>query len=597
MNEDNLELGRESRSIKGISVSNGVAQGCVFYIMHGDVDIAHYHILQDDIPIEISRFREALTKTRQDILSIKEKISERVSSKEASIFDAHLLVLEDVALIDETFSVLYDELYNIEYCYQVSVKKFVDAFNEMDDPYIRERVSDIIDVSRRVLNNMLGRETLRTYSLEEPKIIAGIDIAPSDFALLNKENILGIITEKGSQTSHTAIMARSMKVPCIVGLEGLVEKVKDNGFVLMDGYNGELVLDPTQEEIDSFAELELKYKRIEEVFNSSLPYPNELSSGESFELALNISDPAEINKDSSTVFDAVGLFRTENYFIDTGTFPTEDEQFYVYKQAALNAEGKDVIIRTLDIGGDKNFTMLNLANKEENPFMGYRAIRFCLDHEEIFLNQLRAILRASAFGNLSLMVPMISSPSELRKAKAVFEKAKEQLRDRGEDFNESIKFGIMIEVPSAAITADILASMCDFVSIGTNDLIQYMFAVDRVNEKVAYLYDPASPAIIRVLSKIVEYVRRVNSDIKISVCGEMASDPLFAPLLIGMGVDSLSMSATSIAHVKFLMRKLTKADLDNLVADVFKLDTSRAIVATLREFYYKATKDYLGLSS
>lgn len=594
--EASAKATRENRKIEGISVSTGIAHGKVFFINHGDVDVARYHILESDIPIEINRFRDALTKTRQDIQSIKEKVADKVSHKEASIFDAHLMVLEDVALIDETFSVLKEELYNIDYCYQISAKKFVKAFSEMDDPYIRERVSDIIDVSRRVINNMLGRETLRVYNLEEAKIIAGKDIAPSDFALLKRENILGIITEKGSQTSHTAIMARSMKVPCIVGLKDLSKEVLDDAFVLMDGYNGALVLNPSQDEIEKFSEIEASYRQIEQVFNSSLPFPNNLSSGEKFELALNISSPEEITEIPSTQFDSVGLFRTENYFLDTGTFPTEEEQFHVYKHAAINAQNKEVVIRTLDIGGDKNFTTLQLCQKEENPFMGYRAIRFCLDHEDIFLNQLRAILRASTFGNISLMVPMISSPSELRKAKAIFEKAKEQLREKEQNFNENIKFGIMIEVPSAAITADILGAMCDFISIGTNDLIQYMFAVDRVNDKVAYLYDPSSPAIIRVLGTIIARAKSTNPDIKISVCGEMASDPIFAPLLIGMGIDCLSMSNNSMAHVKFLLRKLKKADLDNLIAEVAKHDTARAITKTLRDFYYESTKDYLGLN-
>lgn len=588
---DSSEL-RDERKLMGIAASNGIVLGNVFFISHGDIEVTHYQISDSDIDNEITRLKAALAKTREDVLAVKNEIAGRVGEAEASIFDAHLLVIEDVALIDETIRLLRETKYNVDYCYQMAVKKFIAAFGEIDDAFIRERIADIEDVSRRVINNLLGKENSATYRLSHPKIIASSDFAPSDFALLDKSNILGIVTEKGSQTSHTAIMARSMKVPCIVGLSGLTEKLATNDFVLVDGYSGTLFINPLKETTERYAQVETSHKQMDVLLRTSLPSPNELKSGEKFDIDLNISGLADLDDFSVQNSSGVGLFRTENYFINSGSFPSEEEQYNVYKSVVEKMGGKPVIIRTLDLGGDKNFALLNLSKKEQNPFMGYRAIRFCLDHEDIFMNQLRALLRASAHGSLKIMFPMISAPSELRKAKQFLEAAKTELKTKGLPFDENVKVGMMIEVPSAAIMADIFAEMCDFISVGTNDLTQYMFAVDRVNDKVAYLYEPASPAMVRVLGHIA---KAGSEKCPVSVCGELASDPIFAPLLIGLGITHLSMSSSAIPEVKFLLRKITLAEAKELAANLMQIKTARGVRGSLREFYYMKMKDYLKL--
>lgn len=577
--------------IKGFSVSKGIAHGEAFVLLHKELQTPVYEVRDADKPAEIKRFENAILKTRKDILDVKSELSEEIGSAEASIFDAHILVLEDVAVMQETLSMFKEKNYNIEYCYSSVINKFIAAFERIDDPYIKERIADFKDVSRRVLGNMLGVQTSKIGALSDPLILVSSDFAPADFSLVDKSKILAIVTEKGSQTSHTAILSRSLGIPCVVGIPEVAEKVSTGDMLLVDGYNGSIVINPSESTVSHYTELESAQKEIEVLYATSLPYPSVTPDGRAFSVEINISSPADISESVMRYCDGVGLFRTENFFMDFGGFPDEESQFKTYRDAALAARGKPVVIRTLDLGGDKNLSLMKMDSKEENPFMGYRAIRFCLDHRDIFLTQLRAILRASAYGKVKILLPMISSIREVEKSKLLIEQAKEELTKSSMPFDKNIELGVMIEVPGAALTTDVIAAKCDFISIGTNDLIQYLLAVDRVNDLVANLYEPTHTAVIRTLNMVVSSACKAG--IPVSVCGELAADPIFVPLLLGMGVTEFSMSVKSVSEIKFLLRKVPFEKARALRDEILTLSRSRHIASRLRSFHYEALERFL----
>ncbi len=578
--------------IKGFSVSKGIAHGEAFVLLHKELETPVYEIRDSDKPAEIKRFEAAILKARKDILELKSELSAKVGEAEAAIFDAHILVLEDVAVMQETLSMFGEKNYNIEYCYSSVINKFIAAFEHIDDPYIKERIADFKDVSRRVLGNMLGVQTAKIGAFSDPLVLVSSDFAPADFSLVDKSKILAIVTEKGSQTSHTAILSRSLGIPCVVGIPEVAEKVSSGDMLLVDGYNGMLVINPSERTLSHYTELESAQKEIALVYATSLPYPSVTPDGRAFSVEINISSPEEISEDSAVAAcDGVGLFRTENFFMEFGGFPDEKSQFKAYRDAALAARGKPVVVRTLDLGGDKNLSLMKAVNKEENPFMGYRAIRFCLDHKDIFLAQLRAILRASAYGKVKILLPMISSIREVEKSKLLIEQAKGELEKEGQPFDKNLELGVMIEVPSAALTADVIAAECDFISIGTNDLIQYLLAVDRVNDLVANLYEPTHTAVIRTLDMVV--ASALKAGIPACVCGELAADPIFAPLLLGMGVTEFSMSPKSVSEIKFLLRKVPYEKARALRDEVLGLKRSRQIASYLRSFHYEALERFL----
>ena len=580
--------------LSGLGVSGGVARGVALPIYHSDVEVPAYEVPPEKRDDEVKRFEAALVQTRHDIQLIKKELEDKVGEIEASIFDAHMLLLEDVAIIQETISQFRAGTYNIDYYYMKVVEKFIAAFGQIDDPFMRERISDIKDVSHRVLGNLLGKGQTRSLNIAEPAILVSEDFSPSDFALIAKDKILGIITERGSKTSHTAIIARSLGVPCIVGISSVAERIANGDYLLIDGYNGKIAVNPSAESIRHYEEVENLLRENRRIFVSSLPFPSETTDGVRIRLSVNINSAADISEDIMKYSDGVGLFRTENLFLDSGTFLEEEQQFEAYKLAVQKSLGKPVVIRTLDLGGDKNFQLMKMDHPEENPFMGYRAIRFCLDHEDVFIKQLRAILRAGVYGPVKIMFPMISSLREIERARLLVDTAKEQLAREGIAHADKVPVGAMIEVPSAAMIIDMLADYCDFVSIGTNDLIQYMIAVDRVNDKIASLYEPMHPAVLRILDKIVSDARKFN--LPVSVCGEMASDPVYAPLLIGMGVTELSMSSGSVGEIKFLVRKISRSSAEELRREVLKIRRSREIVGALRAYYYRNMKGYLNIT-
>lgn len=581
----------QEKKIAGIGVSNGTACGRAFVVIRSVGQVPMYEISPSQFDGEKKRFEQAILKARQDICYLKDELSQKIGEDEASIFDAHLLVLEDVAIINEVYSLMREKNLNIEACYKQVVERFIQAFDEIDDPFMRERIADIKDVSRRVLNNLMGHEEKSTVTIGEPVILVSTDFTPSDFAIVDKTKVLGIVTERGSMTSHTAILARSLRVPCVVGVNLEEADIGKDTQVLIDGYKGLIFKNPSADTLKKYTEIESIHREIEKIFDSSLPFESETTDGHRVALCMNISKSADIPLDAKNFTDGVGLFRTENFFMDKGDFPDEETQFEAYKDAAIRAGGKPVVIRTMDLGGDKTLPMIKEIYQEENPFMGYRAIRFCLDRVDIFTQQLKAILRASAFGNVKILYPMISGINELTRANDVLEQAKLALKNEGKDFNENIEVGIMIEVPSAAMIIDILARHCNFLSIGTNDLIQYLLAVDRVNDHVAHLYNPANPAVIRTLNKIIKDGKAAG--LRVSVCGEIAADPIFAILLVGMGIDSLSMSIAAISEIKFLLRKVSFKDLQKLAEDALKQNRSRDILTILRHFRNEQMKKYI----
>ena len=582
----------EELKFTGIATSIGSAYGKAFLVERSERFVPCYDISDSQIDGEIRRFEQALMKARSDIYALKEELSQKIGEDESAIFDAHLLVLEDSAIINEVYSLLRSSKKNIDHCYAEVVNRFISAFEEISDPFIKERISDIKDVSKRVISNLLGRDDTPAMNLGEPVILISSDFSPSDFALIDKTKVLGIISEKGSQTSHTSILARSLRVPCVVGISAETLGVKSGDTILLDGYKGCVFINPSQKTQKEYTEIASIRREIEKIFDSSIPYPCETSDGHKFSLEINIASPADIDayKHMASI-DGVGLFRTEALFMDNNAFLSEDEQFEAYKEAVEKAAGKEVVIRTLDLGGDKNLALLKEHRREENPFMGYRAIRFCLDRVDLFTAQLKAILRASACGKAAVLFPMVSGINELTKCCDILEQAKLALKNEGKPFDENIKVGAMIEVPSAAMIIDILADKCDFISIGTNDLIQYLLAVDRVNDKVAHLYNPANPAVIRTLDKIVSDGKAAG--LKVAVCGEIAADPIFAILLIAMGVDCLSMASGAVSEIKFLLRKVSFKELQALKEEVLRQKRSRDILAILRRFRSELMSKYI----
>ena len=586
---DNAE--KAEKLMQGIGVSKGIAFGEAFVMLNRELKTPVYEIRDSDRPNEIARFQDAILKTQNEINTLKGELVAAIGESEAAIFDALLMVLDDVAIMQETMSTFEKSSYNIEYCYMSVVEKFINAFEKIDDPFMRERIGDMKDVSMRVLRNLLGVESVKIGQYSDAIILVSSDFTPSDFALVDKSKILAIVSEKGSATCHTAILARSMGIPCVVGVQGVADAVSSGEPMLVDGYKGKCFVNPQKDTVNTYNELDSVHKRNQVIFNTSLASEPVAADGSPFCVEINISGAAGIPAGSMKFCDGVGLFRTENFFMNVASFPDENAQFEAYKAAVVAAEGKPVVLRTLDLGGDKNVASLNEFHKEENPFMGCRAIRFCLDHPEVFLTQLRAILRASAFGDVRILLPMICSIREVERARIFIDEAMAQLAEKSIPFNRDIKVGVMIEIPSAALTVDIIADACDFISIGTNDLVQYLLAVDRVNETVAHLYEPYHPAVVRTLDIILRKAR--EKGLPVGICGELAADPIFTPLLFGMGVTHFSMSPKSVAEIKFLLRKLTMEKSVALRDEVLKMKRSRHIVNRLRSFHYESLSPYI----
>lgn len=570
--------------LKGIAASSGIAHGRAVVYLQKQLDVPCYDIPKVGLEAELERFEQAILETRAEIADIRDKIAQSLGEGEARIFDAHLLVLEDNALLEEVSSELISSGKNIEYCFNKVSERYIAFFRSMEDEYLRERVSDIGDVSRRLLHNLIGMQSVDLGQLASESIIISEDLSPSDAADLDRSKLLGFVTDGGGKTSHSVIMARSLRIPAVVGTHDATKRIESGDHILVDGYEGIIVINPSESRLFKYGKLASERKKRDATFNSSIAEPAETVDGASIRLMANIEGIQEMEHVKAMCADGVGLFRTEGIFLRHHGYPPESVQYDAYKAVVEAAGKKPVIIRTLDVGGDKLIGDENV--KEDNSFMGFRAIRFCLGNVDIFKTQLRAILRASAHGNVKLMYPLISGLNELRAANGVLEEVKQELKDKAEPFDRSIEVGAMVEVPSAAIITDLLAKETDFLSIGTNDLIQYLIAVDRLNDEVADLYDPAHPAVLRTLKMIIDGGNAVGTPV--SVCGEIAGDPIYAGLLMGMGADSLSLTYSLLPEVKYFIRHIKKSDAEALVNEIMQLGDSGEIVAKLEAFRQKA---------
>ncbi|MBI3880173.1 MAG: phosphoenolpyruvate--protein phosphotransferase [Verrucomicrobia bacterium] len=550
--------------IRGIPVSAGVCRGRLVVMTDAAASIPRHEIPALATQSEIDRLEQALMATRQQVLGVQAKVESAMGAKDASIFDAHLLVLEDPTLLDEVMKLISEKRLNAEAAFSDVADHYMKSLAAVDDDYLRERATDMRDVTSRVLANLAGRASEHELpKLREPCIIVAHDLPPSKTAQLDKKMVLGFVTDVGGKTSHTAILARSLQIPAVVGLKNASRTLESGQYALLDGYNGIIILNPTDQTLFEYGQIVRKQVDLAAKLQDVRDKPAVTFDGASITLSANVegADDIELVKDSGA--EGVGLFRTEYLFINRAVSPTEEEQFQEYRKVAEALNPQPVIIRTLDLGGDKFASHVDVP-KEMNPFLGWRAIRYCLQEPAVFRAQLRAILRASAFGNVKIMYPMISGLQELTEANAMLDACKEELRREGVAFNDAMDVGVMIEIPSAVLIADALAKRVKFFSIGTNDLIQYSLAVDRLNERIAHLYDPAHPAILRLIQLTVEAAHRHG--IWCGVCGEMASDPVFVPLLLGLGVDELSAAGALVPPVKFLVRRLKMAEAKELAA-------------------------------
>lgn len=575
--------------VQGIAASQGIAYGQIFVYVRSEVEIPTYQVDAAKRIDEVARFDRALVMTRQQITRIKNEVEKNIGPEEAAIFDAHLMVLEDQALIGETIREFESTANNIETCFNRVSQRYIKAFSEIDDEYLRERAGDLRDVTQRVLQNLLGQSENTLNRLADQRIVVSSEISPSDSATLDRSATLAIVTDSGSKTSHAVIVARSMKVPAVVGVRNLTQRVSNGDWAIVDGYDGIIILNPSEGTLFRYGKIQEQKKSFETRLLEANREPASTLDGVSVTLLANIEKAEEVTIATKYFAQGVGLYRTEFLFMNSVRMPSEQEQFVAYKTVASALAPNPVIIRTLDVGGDKPMTsQADLFPKEDNPFMGFRAIRFCLEHQDIFKDQLRAILMASVHGKVRIMYPMISGAEEMARANAVLAECMTELKQRGQPFDENIEVGAMIEIPSAAATIDLLAHDCRFFSIGTNDLIQYLLAIDRVNDRIAHLYEPTHPAVIRTLKHIVDESHKYN--IPVGVCGEMAGDPIFAPLLLGLGVDSLSMSPAWLPSVKYLVRSMTMADARALANEALGMSSPKEIYARCDAFYRARVK-------
>lgn len=582
---------KQEKFFTGIPGSPGVVRGPLFSFLHGEVEIPKYSVPPEKKEEEIARFEQGLLETRKQILVIRAEVEEKVGEEEASIFDAHQLVLEDKALIEDTIKEVEASGYNIEYCFQEVSNRYIEAFNQIDDDYIKERVSDIKDVSKRLIFNLLGHDHKTHGNLGIGQhILISTDLSPSETALLDVTEVIGIVTEQGSRTSHSVIMARSLGIPCVVGVHGLLAEADFGSDILVDGFKGYVYLNPNEETLELYNRIASEQEHIKEKIESERLLPSITRDNIDYPLHLNVEglENEEMMNQSGAV--GVGLFRTENLFMASEIFPSEEEQFIVYKDLVQSMKGP-VTIRTLDLGGDKNPHKSLTGYQEANPFMGFRGIRFCLEHTDVFKVQLKAILRASHYGEVKVLYPMICSCVEVIQSNALLEEAKKELQEEGIPFDPHIKRGVMIEVPSAAVITDLLAAHCDFFSVGTNDLMQYLLAVDRINDRIAHLYEAHQPAVIRTLNFIFQQGKMEK--VPVSVCGELAGDPLYASLLIGLGASDLSVSLGSLAPIKYLVRRIKVQDAKHLAIRVLRCSTPEEIQKELKAFYDEVMGDTL----
>ncbi|MCK1942862.1 phosphoenolpyruvate--protein phosphotransferase [Clostridioides difficile] len=565
---------------KGIGASPGVALGKALVVEHSELVIEKKSI--DNVEAEIAKLEDAVAVSKEELVKVKEKASEELGAEEAEIFEAHLLVLEDPELIGSAIDKIKTESVNAEYALNEIKEMFVSMFESMDNEYMKERAADIKDVTNRILRHILGIKVVDLSALSEEVVLIAHDLTPSDTATMNKKMVLGFLTDIGGRTSHTAIMSRTLEIAAIVGLNDITSKVKDGDFVVFNGDTGEVIVNPDEETINKYTELKAKYEDERKALQLLKGKPSVTLGGKHVELAGNIGTPNDIEGLIKNDAEGVGLYRTEFLYMDRDSFPTEEIQYEAYKAVLEGMDGKPIVIRTLDIGGDKELSYLSME-PEMNPFLGYRAIRLCLDRKDIFKTQLRALYRASVHGRLRIMFPMISSLEELLQAKEVVKEVLAELDSEGVAYAKDVEIGMMIEVPSAAVISDVLAKHVDFFSIGTNDLIQYTCAVDRMNQKISYLYNQFNPAVLRLIKTVIDNAHKEGK--WAGMCGESAGDQKMIPILLGMGLDEFSMSPISILPARKLITSVKESDMKKLADDVLNMGTAEEIKSYIEKTF------------
>nr|ALL53595.1 PTS-EI.PTSI, phosphotransferase system, enzyme I, PtsI [uncultured firmicutes bacterium contig_61] len=577
-NSDKLIIRSYTMMLTGISASQGIAWGRAFRIEKVPLPVVQRKI--DDVDREIQRLHQAIEETKKDLKRIRDKTLKKFDQQHAAIFEAHLLVASDPELIERVTEAISQDRVNAEYALKTIRDEFLTLFESMDNEYMRERAQDIKDVTDRILSKLLDIQQADLSLIQEDVILVAHDLTPSETALMDTGYVRGIVTDVGGRTSHAAIMARSLELPAIVGTKKATATIQDGDLLIVDATQGVVHINPSVETLARYREKQAQYQYSKQILFKLKEAPTVTKDGTRVELFANIGSPQDLKGVLSNGAEGIGLFRTEFLYMRRPSLPTEEEQVVAYRQVLEAMAGKPVLIRTLDIGGDKELPYLHLP-RELNPFLGYRAIRLCLDRPGVFKTQLRALLRASVYGNLRIMFPMIATVEEFLQAKTLLLKTKKELKQEGIETSDTIPVGMMVEVPSAAILADQFAEVVDFFSIGTNDLIQYTFAADRMNERVAYLYQPYHPSILRLIKHVIDAAHRHGK--AVGMCGEMAGDPIAVPLLLGLGLDEFSMSAISILPTRQLIRNLSKEAMVDLAKQALNLTTMDEVIKLVRD--------------
>ena len=571
---------KENFLLRGIGVSQGVAIGKAFLLKRSKVEVSKYaQIPPEELSGEVERFKEAIEETRKNLVAVREKIRQKGFQEASHIIDAQLMIIEDRALVDRTIQHIEEDQIDAAGALKSTLQDIHKAFEDIGDEYLRERKSDIDFLGERIMRNLLGKEQEFIARIQDKVILVANDLSPVDTANLDVTKVLGFVTDRGGKTSHTAIMARALEIPAVVGLESITQEVNTGDVVIVDGIIGVVIVNPTPETLREYADKKLRYEDLEKELFRYKQLPAETKDGFRIKVYANIELVEELPSVLEHGAEGIGLYRTEFLYLNRKNLPTEEEHFAIYKSVVEKISPYPVTIRTIDLGGDKFISQIELA-EEMNPAMGLRAIRFCLKEVGIFKTQLRAILRASAFGKVRLMFPMISGFQEIIQIKSILQEVKEDLVKKNQSFDPELEIGIMIEIPSAVTIADLLAREVDFFSIGTNDLIQYSLAIDRVNEHVSYLYEPLHPAVLRVISNVIDAAH--NAGIKVSMCGEMAGESMYVPILVGLGLDELSMNALSILKVKKMIRSVSYKEAREFIKEIYKMYTASEIEEYLK---------------
>ena len=567
--------------INGIGVSPGIAIGKASLLKKQELALSGIVLANDaDITIEIKKFNNAVATSVQEIETMISNYDQSQSKEGQEILETHIELLTDPQISEDVIEKISKEKKNVNDAVIEVIRAAIDLFKNMDDEYLSARAADVQDIGDRLLRNLNASDPITTTTYEANTIIIAEDLTPSDTISMDTTHVAGFATQAGGRTSHAAIIARSRGIPAIVGCGITLMDIKDGDTLILDGQSGAIIINPEQETVEQYRVKQKNWQAQNNLLRSLKDTPATTTDGVNIKLLANIGDANDMEQAIGLGAEGSGLLRTELLFMGRDALPGEDEQFEFYKTVALKAKGKPVIVRTLDIGGDKQLPYFNFP-AEQNPFLGYRAIRICLDRPDIFIVQLKAILRASAFGRLKIMFPMISNIQEVRAAKVILQQAKDELAKAGINFDKNIPVGIMIEIPSAAITADLLAKEVDFFSIGTNDLCQYTLAVDRMNEQIKDLYDPYNPGILRLIAYVIEQGHKNN--VEVGMCGELASDPKATPLLLGMGLTEFSMSATAIPEIKNIIIHSDLIKARQIHSHIMEMDSSTAITAYLQE--------------